>query len=274
LLSPRTKTALITLGVLGIGVAALGAVYLPRAVGSSNPPTAAGPAGTSSSTCGSPVTYGNMTLSSDPCTAYGFASAVMRNATLDSPPVQAFIKEAYEYHLVYFSTSKTNPGTMFAVLNVTGTQEVTGNWTGEYQVSYVGDRLLNLTVVRVSPSVYDVTHVSSYLLPDRNSSIAFTPQQVRAITVALSDPAVKTLMTGPPYYVELVATPSPEAMNDSYLVQLYQVDGTKVVAAFVSHDLSSVVGTFVEQRISGECWPGGLVITDPWDAAGYSGCSQ
>jgi hypothetical protein len=196
----------------------------------------------------------------------------MKYSTLDSLPVQAFIRTAYEYHLVYFASSKDGAATAYAVLNVTGSQEVVGNWTAGYTVSYVGDRLLNVTVVQVTSSVYDVTHVSSYPLPDRNESVVFTPDQVRAIGVALSDPGVQALMTVPPYYAELVALPIPGAADGSYLVQLYQVDGTRVVGVFVGPDFSSVLGTFVEQRVSGECWPGGLVITDPWDAAGYSGC--
>jgi hypothetical protein len=36
---------------------------------------------------------------------------------------------------------------------------------------------------------------------------------------------------------------------------------------------TSARGPYAEQRISGECCPDGLVITDLWDAAGYNGCT-
>jgi hypothetical protein len=36
---------------------------------------------------------------------------------------------------------------------------------------------------------------------------------------------------------------------------------------------SSVVSSYTEQRVSGECWPDGIVITDPWGATGFNGCT-
>src|SRR5271154_4967105 len=119
-----------------------------------------------SSCSGSTDAYGNMTLTVSPCVSYGFPSAHLKNATLDSRAVLAFIKTAYEYHIVYFGHSKANSNVMYAVLNVTGSQVVTGNWTSGYSVSYVGDKLLNVTVLQVVASHYEVTHVSAYALPD------------------------------------------------------------------------------------------------------------
>jgi hypothetical protein len=212
---------------------------------------------------GSTETYGNMTLSVSPCVSYGFPSAFLRNATLDTQQVLAFIKTAYEYHIVYFAHSRTNPWVMYAVLNVTGGQVMTGNYTTGYQVSYVGDRLLNVTVLRVAASHFEVTHLSAYNLPDRNDSVAYTPQQVQAIKLALSDPRVESLVAGVPYYVEFVGPSGSAATTGGYIVQLYQVDGTGIVVALVITDLNSVISSYAQQRISGECWPGGIVITDP-----------
>ena len=225
-----------------------------------------------SSCSGSTDAYGNMTLTVSPCVSYGFPSAHLKNATLDSRAVLAFIKTAYEYHIVYFGHSKANSNVMYAVLNVTGSQVVTGNWTSGYSVSYVGDKLLNVTVLQVVASHYEVTHVSAYALPDRNESVAYTPVQVQAIQAALSNSEVKSLMADPPYYVEFVGTSGNATSAGTYYVQLYQVDGTGIVGAFVDPSLSTVVGSYAEQRVSAECWPDGLVITDPWDAPGFSGC--
>jgi hypothetical protein len=210
---------------------------------------------------GSTEAYGNMTLSVSPCASYGFPSAFIRNATLDTPQVLAFIKTAYEYHLVYFAYSPTNRGVMYAVLNVTG-----------YKLSYVGDRLLNVTVLQVIYSHFDVTHLSAYALPDRNASVAYTPQQAQAISVALSNPQVRSLMVGAPYYAKFVGSLGNVTATADYIVQLYQVDGAGIVGALVNPGLDSVVSSYAQQRGSGECWPDGIVITDPWGETGFSGC--
>jgi hypothetical protein len=225
-----------------------------------------------SSCSGSTETYGNMTWITSPCVSYGFPSAPLKNTTLDSRQVLPFIKTAYEYHLVYFGYSKTDSNVMYAILNVTGTQVVTGNWTSGYHVDYVGDKLLNVTILQVVASRYEVSHIISYALPDRNESIAYTSQQVQAIQVALNNSKVQSLMADPPYYAEFVGTSGNSTVAGTYFVQLYQVDGTGVVGAFVNPRLSAVMGSYSEQRVSGECWPDGLVITDPWDAPGFSGC--
>ncbi len=291
MLSSRARLAVAILAVVGIALAAVAFLSLPGTQQSGQPSGSAvtavvtasggnvtftqgpGTAVSSPSCAGSTETYGNLTWSVSPCVSYGFPSAPLKNATLDSQQVLAFIKGAYEYHLVYFAFSKAYANVMYAILNVTGSQVVTGNWTTGYQVSYVGDKLLNVTVIQVIPSHYQVTHLSSYSLPDRNSTVTYTPQQRDAIQVALSDPKSKSLMVAAPYYVEFVGSSGNGTLVGTYFIQLYQVDGTGVVGAFVNPSTDSVVSTYSEQRISGECWPGGIVITDPWDATGYSGCS-
>lgn len=227
----------------------------------------------SSPACGgSAETYGNMTFSVSPCVSYGFPSAFVRNATLDTRQVLPFIRTAYEYHLVYFAHSKANSGMMYAVLNVTGSQVVTGNYTTGYQVSYVGNKLLNVTIFKVVYQHFDVIHVSAYALPDRNESVSYTPQQVRVVGLALSDSNVTSLIAGSPYYVEFVGSSGNGTTAAANVVQLYQVDGAKIVGAFVNPSLGSVVASFTQLRGSGECWPGGIVITDPWGETGF-GCT-
>lgn len=220
---------------------------------------------------GSPETFGNMTLEPSPCSSYGFYGPVVENATLSSKKVLPLIETAYDYHVVYFANSTTDSGVYYAVLNVTEAQHVRGNWTIGYSISYVGNELLNVTVLHVVGAVYEVAHVSAYPLPSRNSTLAYTPQEGQAIQTALANSTVTSLMGGKPYYVELVA-PTPGASGQTFIVQLYQVDGTGVVGAFVNTGLGQVTGSFTEHRISGSCWPDGIVITDPWDATGYSGC--
>ncbi|HVC27716.1 MAG TPA: hypothetical protein VND40_06095 [Nitrososphaerales archaeon] len=284
------RTAIAALGVLAIALAAGAVAFLPVqqqagtrnvsqvtavVTSSGNNVTFTQGPGTavSAPVCGgSTETYANITWTVSPCVSFGFPSASLKNATLASRQVLQFIKTAYEYHLAYFAFSRTDANVMYAVLNVTGSQVVTGNWTTGYQVSYVGDKLLNVTVLQVVHSHFQVTHVSAYALPDRSESVAYTPQQLQAISVALSDPKVRSLMVEPPYYVEFVGSSGNATTTDSYFIQLYQVDGTGIVGAFVNPGLGSVVTSYTQQRVSGECWPDGMVITDPWGETGFSGC--
>jgi hypothetical protein len=222
---------------------------------------------------GTAQTFGNLTFSVSPCVAYGFPSPFVRNATLDTRQVLPFIRTAYDYHLVYFAHSAANWNVMYAVLNVTGSQAVAGNYSSGYQVSYVGNKLLNVTVLKVAFQHFDVTHVSAYSLPDRNESVGYTPQQATAIGVALSDSNVTGLMAGQPYYAKFVGSTGNATATGSYLVQLYQVDGTGIVGAFVNLSLGSVASSFYQQRGSGECFPGGIVVTDPWGETGF-GCTS
>ena len=157
--------------------------------------------------CPKVETVGNLTWTSNPCArpllGGDFASGAQANSTLDSPQVQAFIKNAYEYHVVYFkqkmggnlSSASSNAQ---AILNVTGTQTVSGNWSTGYQVSYVGNSILNVTIAQVAPSSYQVSHLSVYKLPDRHTSLSFTAQQQRVIGAAASDPKADNLMAGGP----------------------------------------------------------------------------
>ena len=226
-----------------------------------------------SPTCkGTEETFGNLTFSVSPCVAYGFPSPFVRNATLDTRQVLPFIAAAYEYHLVYFAHSTANSNVMYAVLNVTGRQVVAGNYSAGYQVSYAGNKLLNVTFLKVASKHFDVTHVSSYSLPDRNESVAYSLLQGTAIRVALSDSNVTSLMGGQQYYAKFVGSTGNVTAVGNYLVQLYQVNGTGIVGAFVNLSLGSVVSSFYQERGAGECWPGGIVVTDPWGETGF-GCT-
>jgi hypothetical protein len=221
---------------------------------------------------GTAETFGNMTFSVSPCVAYGFPSPFVRNATLDTRQVLSYIKTAYEYHLVYFAHSAANSNVMYAVLNVTGSQAVSGNYSSGYHVSYVGNKLLNVTFLKVTFHDFDVMHVSAYPLPDRNGSLSYTPQQAQAISLALPDSNVTSLMAGQPYFAKFVGPTGNATATGDYLVQLYQVDGTGIVGDFVDLGLDSVVSSFSQQRGSGECFPGGIVVTDPWGETGF-GCT-
>ncbi|HUI01082.1 MAG TPA: hypothetical protein VLU99_09045 [Nitrososphaerales archaeon] len=272
---------LVVLLTVGVWVAVLPGIVQSGSASLPSPGTVGGATETTSTTveltssCGSASeTYGNMTIPTDPCVSYGFSSATLKNATLASRQIQRYIKQAYEYHLVYFGSSRWNGRVTYAVLNVTGTQVVNGNWTAGYTVSYVGNYLVNATVLQTTSAKYQVTHVSSYALPDRNTTLAYSPDEFGAIQTAATNPIVESLMAHQPYYLQYVGPNGSGTSDDSRFVQFYQVNGTGTVGAYVSTSESVVIDSFFNLRISGECWPDGLVITDPWNAAGYSGCNN
>ena len=228
------------------------------------------------------ITFANMTWEENPC-AMPFLGAQLENATLDSPQVQAFIKNAYDYHRVYYRTGIGTEDETDEILNVTGRQVVTGNWTSAYLMSYVDNHLLNVTVAPTAQSMYDVTHISVYNLPDRNYSVTFTALQRQVINGALSNSTVRSLMVGGPYYVRYVSplenntvTGPPNssgnntvAIPDSYFVQFNLVNGTAYVSAYLDKNFTAVASAFSDEPFSTECFGNGLMISDPWWS--YSG---
>lgn len=170
------------------------------------------------------------------------------------------------------------------MINVTGAQIVKGNWTTGYQVCYVGNSLLNVTVAQVaSSSSYGVTHLSVYGLPERHTSLGFTAQQQKAIGAAASDAKANHLMAGGPYYVVFVSPlmnstesvgPQCPGYNGnstvvvkSYDVQFNQVNGHLNVQVYVDGHFNVLWRTTSNQpyRSLHGYDNGLLIITDPWD---------
>ena len=280
-------TALLASGIAG--AVALAALTLPLLNGSQQA-TSNGPVTTLTATatkvannlydCPKTETFGNLTYSYNPCARFppDFDSAWRSQAydALDSPAVQASINGAYEYHLVYF-----NQNTRDSIINVTGAQVITGNWTTGYQISYVRNVLLNVSVDQVGSS-YEVTHISVYQLPDRQTFLGFSVQQKEVIAAAASDSKTESLMAGEPYYVVWV---SPFEGNDvfvwaqcpgyngnstvvinSYDVQFNQMNGYRNVQVYVDQGFNVVARTSSDQPRSIEGAGNGLLITDPWIA--------
>jgi hypothetical protein len=175
--------------------------------------------------------------------------------TLNSPAVQAYVKTAYSY-TIGISTRSDNPNVASVILNVTGTQTVTGNWTTGYIISYRGLRALNVTVVLTSPSSYEVTNIRVVMLANRSESVAFSPQQRTVIQVALSSSAVAQLTGQSPYYVESV-TQFPITNGTyagDYFALLYQLNGTRIVGVFVNTSATAVVDSYADTRVQSTCF--------------------
>jgi len=184
------------------------------------------------------------------CNSYSFPY-VAYNSTLGSPQVQPLIKNAYLTELLYYKYNESSPVHQCAILNITGSQEVSGDWTGGYHVSYLNNKLLNITIEfgkYMQPPRYVVTHVSVYGLSDRKYLVSFTPQQKQVIQVALADNTVRSLMANHAYYVRIVYPYGGGPLSGTQAVQLYEVNGAIEINVNVSGDLSSVVAASAATR--------------------------
>ena len=203
-------------------------------------------------------------------TAAGMDYGQIANATMYSPQVQAYVKTAYSYDIAGISPDPDNPNIASVIVNVTGAQTVTGNWTTGYVISYSGIRMLNVTVQLMSPSAYEVTKVGVTTLAGYNESVEFSEQQQRVIQVALSSTAVRNLMGPSPFYVKSV-TPFPVTNGTyagDYFALLYQLNGTRIVGVFVNPSATAVVDAYADSRIATMCWgaTASICFTSPWDA--------
>jgi len=172
-----------------------------------------------------------------------------------SPAIQAYVKTAYSY-TIGISSHPGNPNIASVILNVTGTQTVTGNWTTGYTISYSGLRMLNVTVRLTPPSTYEVTNIGVTALANHNESVAFSPQQRQVIQVALSSNAVAQLTGRSPYYMESVTSfpITNGTYSGDYLALLYQLNGTRIVGVFVNTSATAVVDAYADTRVQSTCF--------------------
>jgi len=110
----------------------------------------------------------------------------------------------------YFSSWSYNQGnqcystsSVTVVLNVTGTQEVSGNWSSHYTIVYSNNKLVGF---KIALPAYQVANITVTDLPDRVQTTSFSAQNLQAIGVALSNSTVKQHMGGEAYCA--VAVPS------------------------------------------------------------------
>jgi len=198
--------------------------------------------------------------------------AHVANLTLNSPKVQAYINTAYSYDV----TMRSDPyglDVITVLVNVTGTQSVAGNRTTGYTVSYTGIRTLNATVQFVAPNTYDLIAVGVSSLPNQTQSITFSSQQVQSIKVALSNSTVQKLIGQSSYYVESVLEfpLTNGTYAGDYFMQLYQLNGTRIIGVFVNGANAAVVDAYTDTRITTICYGSSVpdtCFTSPWNATG------
>jgi hypothetical protein len=177
-------------------------------------------------------------------------------ASLKAPSIIQYITTAYRYSssssidiatVVYSSSNYT---LSLVPIYVIAAQNVVGNWTTGYTITYTGIKLFNVIVACTGDcdhgtnNNYTATNVNSASLPDSVVSLSFDSQAQRAIQVALSRTIVRDLAPASTYYVDSVTPnqPSPNNMTKgNYLVSLYQINGTHILNVYVAPSLDGVV---------------------------------
>ncbi|MGD0395290.1 MAG: hypothetical protein ABSB26_00070 [Nitrososphaerales archaeon] len=218
------------------------------------------------------TSYQSTTFSLVTTTSAGWGPGQLINATLNSPEVQSYIKTAYSYEVFRESASTGDPDLVMVIINVTGSQRVTGNWTSGYTVSYTGIRTLNVTVRFTAPSAFSIAGVGVASFPDRNESIAsYSPQQQQVIGVVLSNDTVRSDMTDyglSPFYVENV-TIFPignGTYGGDYFALVSQVNGPRFMGMWVNAGITSVVNSYEDSAIYQMCYYPGGCFTSPWNS--------
>ena len=218
------------------------------------------------------TSYQSTTFSPVTTTSAGWDPGQLINATLNSPEVQSYIKTAYSYEIFRESASTGDPNLVTVIINVTGSQRVTGNWTSGYTVSYTGIRTLNVTVRFTAPSTFSIAGVGVVSFPDRSESIvSYSSQQQQVIGVVLSNDTVRSDMTNyglSPFYVENV-TVFPignETYGGDYFALVSQVNGPRFMGVWVNAGITAVVNSYEDSTTAQWCYYPGGCFTSPWNS--------
>jgi len=175
---------------------------------------------------------------------------------LNSSQVTQFTKTSFSYNWWYESReSCTGELPPMVKVNVTGSQNVSGNWTSQYLVTYTNNTLIT---AEVSFS-YQITSLNVTKLPDLTQGpISYNAQQQQVIGVAVSNSTVRQMTSGATYYVPyfyLVGAGNQTYANDYYVV-LDQVNGPLSWGIYVNSNASQVIGVYQYQDCRYFGWSG------------------
>lgn len=177
---------------------------------------------------------------------------------LNSSAVTQYTKTSFSYNWWYESrescTSELPP---IVKVNVTGSQNVNGNWTSQYLVTYSNNTLIT---AEVSFS-YQITSMNATKLPDLvQGPISYTAQQQQVIEVALSNSTVRQITSGITYYVPYFYHFSSSSGNQTYAndyyVVLNQVNGPLSIGIYLNSNASQVIGVYQYHDCRYNSWSG------------------
>ena len=140
-----------------------------------------------------------------------------------------------------------------ALINVTETQSVSGNWSTGYNVTYSGV-MLNATVQFTAPDGYQLMNVGANNLPNQTYSINYNSTQRHIIQVALSNSTVENLVSKiSPYYVNEVSGLVGNGTS-AYYFSIGQVDGPEDVSGYVNAGMTAVGSATLGYNGGGGCY--------------------
>jgi hypothetical protein len=160
-------------------------------------------------------------------------------AVESSPTVQDVVSGAYYSSVLGEEQNPANDSQVFIQVFVVQNQDVSGNWTTEYTLTYTGRAVLNVTVdvnLLALQSTYKIDGYTLKNLPDQTTQLNFNATQRQAIQVALSNSTVRSVLDGAQFYIWNQPPTGP-----GYYVQINQVNNKNSWLVFVNQSETSVV---------------------------------
>lgn len=254
-MSSQRRNIIIAVSVailLVVGLVLLSAVISP----SGNP----GPAVSGSSTPGTATTYDENSLGvtsttgtepSPTATAVQWEELEAIDSAVASPSVAVYLGESFAYNVTAVAAGNCSSGSQATIqvdVHSIGSQQVAGNWTTGYTMTYDGIQTLDISVLFTAPSSYQVTAVNVTSLPNQTRQITYDSAQQALISYDLSSQAfrdnqtLQSAMNGGSFYVESVSPVNSTNSNTSliYHVMLREIGGRQAVSIWTNGNPSSI----------------------------------
>ncbi len=230
------------------------------------PPTGISSSITTITTTYSPLPANSTTTSG----STGWQEWAVLNATLGYYKTQEYIHDAWNYTFNVVQTA-TNGNLVFIADYVTaiGPLKVTGNWSTGYTLNYTRSSWMNVTVQYTPGSnYYPVVFFNGHNGTGVLENIQFNATQQKAISIALASSATKSFTSQYPTFVDAAwLFPSGNStFGGDYLVSVFQINGPRILDAFVNFSTGTVVSTYNSTRAIQVCFSGGACFTSPWPA--------
>jgi len=202
-----------------------------------------------------------------------WSEGAVAKLVFNSSKVLSYVRPAYTYSFSIvqdpFAANIAN-----ALINVTETQSVSGNWTTGYEVTYSGV-VLNATVQFTAPSDYQLISFGANNLSNQTYSINYNSTQQHIIQIALSNSTVENLLSKfSPYYVNEVSGLVGNG-SSAYYFSIGQVDGPEDVSGYVNAAMTAVGSATLGFNGGGGCYYSPtFCYSVPWNSTTVSTTSS
>jgi len=212
------------------------------------------------------ISYFTTSQTTSNSTSGGWQEWAVLNATLGYYKTQWYIHNAWNYTFNVLQTG-SNPVLLSDLIGVIGPLTVSGNWTTGYVLNYTRLSALNVTVQYSPPSTYyPVIGFSSHNSTGIVETIQFNSTQQKAISIAVENSTVKAFLGQSPTFVDAawLFPAGNKTFGGDYVVWVFQVNGPKILVAFVNMNTNQVVSTYNSTRANRVCFSNGPCFSSPW----------